>query len=1011
MVFAEIEGQSRTEGGWNMHIAIALIMALLVTAGVLWFFFAPRKAYRAPLRDGVQEAVVEVKGGYNPAVIEAEAGMPLRLIFDRKEDGECSSHVVFSDFGVDLALPAFRTTTLTLHPDQPGEYPFACGMNMLHGTLRILPGKHASVGAAAGSAVGSVGASMFDSGDSDIRATADGAHASGSAETGVQCAQKGAVQTSGSGDSGKSRGSESEIRALITRLIVAAVCTIPVFGSTMLMLYPMPNWLQFLLMLPIVGYAALPIFRSGFAAIAHRSPEMNALVSLGALAAFAYSCVVTFAPNVLPENAREPYFEAVGVVVTLMLVGQLLEAHARKGTGEAMRALASLQPKTARVVRDGRETDIVVDDVHVGDVIAIRPGEQLPVDGIVISGTSTVDESMITGEAMPVAKTEGSEVTGATINGGGSLRYRATKVGKDTVLAQIIGMVRAAQSSKAPVQRLADRISGIFVPIVVLVAVWSCALWFAFGPDPRVTHALVAAVSVLLVACPCALGLATPLSVTVSTGRAARMGVLVRSAEALETCGKVNAVVLDKTGTITTGKPTLTDVLPFGKWRRQADDFLTIVAAAERDSEHPLAVAIVATAAEHVDAADAVQAADFQAIAGRGVTARVTFRGLPHTVAVGNTDLIDDLDIDMPDVASDASGTAAEAASETAHDTDLDAIIADMERLSQQGKTPILAAIDGRLAGIVAVADVPKADSRQAVELLHRRGVEVVMLTGDNPTTARAIANQVGIDERHVIAGVRPERKADEIAKLQSQGYTVAMVGDGINDAPALARADVGFAIGTGTDVAVQSADVTLMGGSLMGLVHALDLTHAAMRNIAQNLGFALGYNSIGIAIAAGVLYPFTGTLLNPMIAGAAMAFSSLCVVTNASRLRLFDPDAEAAKNKTYRVRKPDPSKNNGNQHSRKGTIMGLFSDHKAKKEAENMGAMGAGHCCGGHDGHGMASNMGDSAANVAKDPVCGMSVDPATAAATREYGGVTYYFCNPGCADKFAQNPAAYLG
>lgn len=985
MVFAEIEGQLRTEGGWNMHIAIALIMALLVTAGVLWFFFAPRKAYRAPLRDGVQEAVVEVKGGYNPAVIEAEAGMPLRLIFDRKEDGECSSHVVFSDFGVDLALPAFRTTTLTLHPDQPGEYPFACGMNMLHGMLRVLPGKHASVGAAAGSA-----------------------------ETGVQCAQKGAVQTSGSGDSGKSRGSESEIRALITRLIVAAVCTIPVFGSTMLMLYPMPNWLQFLLMLPIVGYAALPIFRSGFAAIAHRSPEMNALVSLGALAAFAYSCVVTFAPGILPENAREPYFEAVGVVVTLMLVGQLLEARARKGTGEAMRALAGLQPKTARVVRDGKETSIAIDDVRVGDIIAIRPGEQLPVDGIVISGSSIVDESMITGEAMPVAKTEGSEVTGATINGGGSLRYRATKVGKDTVLAQIIGMVAAAQSSKAPVQRLADRISGIFVPAVVLIAVWSCALWFAFGPEPRVTHALVAAVSVLLIACPCALGLATPLSVTVSTGRAARMGVLVRSAEALETCGKVNAVVLDKTGTITAGKPTLTDVLPLGVWHRRPDDLLTIVAAAERDSEHPLAAAIVAAAAEKADVADVAELAqttDFQAIAGRGVTARVTFRGLPHTVAVGNTDLIDDLDIDMPDVTSDASGTAAEAASETAHDTDLDAIIADMELLSQQGKTPILAAIDGHLAGIVAVADVPKADSRQAIELLRKRGVEAVMLTGDNPTTARAIASQVGIDERHVIAGVRPERKADEIAKLQSQGYTVAMVGDGINDAPALARADVGFAIGTGTDVAIQSADVTLMGGSLMGLVHALDLTHAAMRNIAQNLGFALGYNSIGIAIAAGVLYPFTGTLLNPMIAGAAMAFSSLCVVTNASRLRLFDPDAEAAKNKTYRVRKPDPSKNNGNQHSRKGTIMGLFSDHKAKKEAENMGAMGAGHCCGGHDGHGMASNMGDSAANVAKDPVCGMSVDPATAAATREYGGVTYYFCNPGCADKFAQNPAAYLG
>ena len=1025
MVFAEIESQLRTEGGWNMHIAIALIMALLVTAGVLWFFFAPRKAYRAPLRDGVQEAVVEVKGGYSPAIIEAETGMPLRLVFDRKEDGECSSHVVFSDFGVDLALPAFRTTTLTLNPDQPGDYPFACGMNMLHGTLRILPGKHAAgAGAAAGGgATTTVGAATTvpadtkasDSGDSDTRALQGGSHMSDSPESDTQKVRGGSCALdSGESDVQEAKGGlhvsdspESDIRALVIRLIVAAICTIPVFGSTMLMLYPMPNWAQFLLMLPIVGYAALPIFRSGLAAIVHRAPEMNALVSLGALAAFAYSCVVTFVPNVLPDNAREPYFEAVGVVVTLMLVGQLLEAHARKGTGEAMRALAALQPNTARVVRDGKETSIAIDDVHVGDIIVIRPGEQLPVDGIVISGHSTVDESMITGESMPVSKTEGSEVTGATINGGGSLRYRATKVGKDTVLAQIIGMVAAAQSSKAPVQRLADRISGVFVPAVVLIAVWSCALWFAFGPEPRVTHALVAAVSVLLIACPCALGLATPLSVTVSTGRAARMGVLVRSAEALETCGKVNAVVLDKTGTITAGKPTLTDVLPLGVWHRRPDDLLTIVAAAERDSEHPLAVAIVATAAEHVDAADAAQTTDFQAIAGRGVTARVTFRGLPHTVAVGNTDLIDDLDVDMPDVTSDTS----EIASETIHDTNLDAIIADMELLSQQGKTPILAAIDGHLAGIVAVADVPKADSRQAIELLRKRGVEAVMLTGDNPTTARAIASQVGIDERHVIAGVRPERKADEIAKLQSQGYTVAMVGDGINDAPALARADVGFAIGTGTDVAVQSADVTLMRGSLMGLVHALDLTHAAMRNIAQNLGFALGYNSIGIAIAAGVLYPFTGTLLNPMIAGAAMAFSSLCVVTNASRLRLFDPDAEAAKNKTYRVRKPDPSKNNGNQHSRKGTIMGLFSDHKAKKEAENMGAMGAGHCCGGHDGHGMASNMGDSAANVAKDPVCGMSVDPATAAATREYGGVTYYFCNPGCADKFAQNPAAYLG
>ena len=937
-----------------MQTVIAIFVALLVTVGVLWFFFAPRKAYRAPIRDGVQEAVIEVKGGYSPAIIEAEAGIPLRLVFDRKEDGECSSHVVFSDFGVDLALPAFRTIALTLNPDEPGDYPFACGMNMLHGTLRILPGRNAGAGA-----------HVSDSGETDIQSMTEGARVSDSGETGV--------------------------RALVVRLIVAAICTIPVFGSTMLMLYHMPNWLQFLLMLPIVGYAALPIFRSGFAAIAHRAPEMNALVSLGALAAFAYSCVVTFVPNVLPDNAREPYFEAVGVVITLMLVGQLLEARARVGTGEAMRALAKLQPKTARVVRNEIEEEIPVDQVLAGDIIAIRPGEQLPVDGTVISGSSSVDESMITGESMPVLKQAGSSVTGATINGTGSLRYRATKVGKDTVLAQIIGLVQSAQSSKAPVQRMADKISGFFVPIVVLISVWSCALWFAFGPEPRVVHALVAAVSVLLIACPCALGLATPLSVTVSTGRAAQMGVLIRSAEALETCGKINAVVLDKTGTITAGKPSLNDVLPLGKWREMTDDLLAITASAERDSEHPLAAAIVAGAQEkHLTLGEATQ---FRAISGQGVTAYVA----SHSVAVGNTDLIDDLDVAMPSVGNE----------------DLDVIIEAMERLSAEGKTPMLAAVDGELAGIVAVADTVKLDSQQAIAALKSHGVNVVMLTGDNETTAHAVANQVGVS--NVIAGVRPENKADEIAKLQARGYTVAMVGDGINDAPALARANVGFAIGTGTDVAIQSADVTLMNGSLMGLVHALDLTHATMRNIAQNLGFALGYNSIGISIAAGVLYPFTGMMLNPMIAGAAMAFSSLCVVTNASRLRLFNPDkAVRASNRMYQVRQPNPNDNNHNNHSQKGFIMGLFSDHKAKKEAESMGAMGVGHCCGGHDMHdmnGMGHGMGDSAASAVKDPVCGMSVDSATAAATREYDGVTYYFCNPGCADKFVRNPSAYLG
>lgn len=958
-----------------MQALIAIIVALAVTVAVLWFFFAPRKAFRARVDNGVQEAVVEVKGGYSPAVIEAEAGLPLRLIFDRKEDGECSSHVVFSDFGVDLALPPFRTTTLTIHPDGPGEYGFACGMNMLHGTLRVLPGKHH----AAMQDEHSVSEEKPNNAESHVPVQSQQAAVDETSHESVDASSDfSSISANSSDDSYASR----EMRALITRLIVSAIVTIPVFASTMLMLYPMPNWAQFILMLPVMCYAALPIFCSGFAAIIHRSPEMNALVSLGTVFAFAYSCVVTFVPQILPENAREPYFEAVGVVITLMLVGQLLEARARVGTGEAMRALAKLQPKTARVVRNEIEEEIPVDQVLAGDIIAIRPGEQLPVDGTVISGSSSVDESMITGESMPVLKQAGSSVTGATINGTGSLRYRATKVGKDTVLAQIIGLVQSAQSSKAPVQRLADKISGIFVPIVVLIAVWSCALWFAFGPEPRVVHALVAAVSVLLIACPCALGLATPLSVTVSTGRAAQMGVLIRSAEALETCGKINAVVLDKTGTITAGKPSLTDVLPLGKWREMPDALLEITASAERYSEHPLAAAIVAGAQEkHLTLGEATQ---FRAISGQGVTAHVT----SHSVAVGNTDLIDDLDMAMPSVGNE----------------DLDDIIETMERLSAEGKTPMLAAVDGELAGIVAVADTVKPDSQQAIAALKSHGVNVVMLTGDNETTAHAVANQVGVS--NVIAGVRPENKADEIAKLQAQGYTVAMVGDGINDAPALARANVGFAIGTGTDVAIQSADVTLMNGSLMGLVHALDLTHATMRNIAQNLGFALGYNSIGISIAAGVLYPFTGMMLNPMIAGAAMAFSSLCVVTNASRLRLFDPDkALRAANRTYQVRQPNPNDNNHNNHSQKGFIMGLFSDHKAKKEGmhEGMEGMGGAHSCCGH-------TAGADQSVLAKDPVCGMSVDPAAAAATREYNGTTYYFCNPGCAAKFEQNPTQYL-
>ncbi|OXN00058.1 heavy metal translocating P-type ATPase [Bifidobacterium vansinderenii] len=959
-----------------MIIVIALGVAALVSAGVLWFFLAPRKAARAVMADGVQEIVVAVKGGYDPAVIEAEAGTPLRLVFDRQEGGECSSHVVFPDFGVDQALPAFRTTTLTITPNEPGEYGFACGMNMLHGTLHILPGKHSSA------------ARMTAAANSEhAKNASDNAGAAGHADT---AAADGANNAAPAGQNpaestltDEEENAAREIRTLRMRLIVAAVFTLPVFLSAMFHLYHLaPIW-QLLLILPVIVYSGRPIYATGWSAIIHRAPEMNALVSVGTAAAFLYSLVVTAAPNLLPQDVREPYYEAVGTIITLMLVGQLLEAHARAGTGEAVRALIGLKPKTARVERDGVITEIPVDDVHVGDIVVIRPGDKLPVDGEVISGNSSVDESMVTGESIPVEKAAGSQVTGATVNGTGTFRYRATRIGADTVLAQIVALVKTAQSSKAPVQRLADRVSAIFVPAVVLIAIWACAFWWVFGPEPKIVHALVSAVSVLVIACPCALGLATPLSITIATGKAATLGILVRSAQALETAADVDTVVLDKTGTITQGTPQLVGFDVFGAWHGREGELLALAADAERNSEHPLAAAIVRAADEGsaVAGIDAVgagsddgadDAAEFTAIPGRGIVA--TVRG--HVVIVGNAELVDDHDVGMPDAAGES----------------VDDVFASIDRHAALGHTPMLMAVDGLLAAVIAVADTVKPDSKQAIAALRARGIDVVMLTGDNQDTARAIAHDVGVD--HVIAEVRPDAKADEIARLQADGHVVAMVGDGINDAPALVRANVGFAIGGGTDVAIESADITLMNGSLAGVVTAIDLAHATMRNIGQNLGFAFGYNGIGIPVAAGVLYPFTGMLLNPMIAGAAMAFSSLSVVTNANRLRAFSPE---------RVRPYRISARKMKANTRKGTIMGLFS---RKNDSQDAGA---------HDMHGMdmhahgMHHAGAGAGGSETDPICGMSVNPATAAAKREYNGKTYYFCGAGCAAAFDKNPEQY--
>ena len=808
--------------------------------------------------------------------------------------------------------------------------------------------------------------------------------------------QAGNTQSAAAMDADALKDRESPVlrRRLIWSLILLAPLMYMTSGHAFLN-WPLPaffdgNYTAYGIVQMLLALAVMVInkkfFVNGFKSTLNGAPNMDALVALGSGASFVWSTVVLLAItraqadgrlDLVKQYAGDFYFESAAMILALITVGKLLEAKSKGRTTDELKGLMAMAPQKATLIRDGKEVEVGIAEVRTGDIFAVRPGENIPVDGVIVEGVSAINEAALTGESVPVDKKAGDIVSAATVNQTGYLRCRATRVGQDTTLSQIIRMVSDAAATKAPIARIADRVSGVFVPTVIGLAILTTICWLIAGQE--MAFALARGIAVLVISCPCALGLATPVAIMVGNGLGAKHGILFKTSESLELTGRTEIVIMDKTGTITKGEPEVTGILPADGISEK--ELLESAFAVESLSEHPLARGIVARA-KH-DGLTALEVSGFAAVPGKGLTAKLG----SGEVRGGNREFVAEK-TEIPDASVKASGECA-----------------------SRGETPLFFERGGRFLGVIAVADVIKEDSASAISSLKEMGLYTVMLTGDNPTTARAIANQVGIDERHVIAGVRPERKADEIAKLQSQGYTVAMVGDGINDAPALARANVGFAIGTGTDVAIQSADVTLMGGSLMGLVHALDLTHAAMRNIAQNLGFALGYNSIGIAIAAGVLYPFTGTLLNPMIAGAAMAFSSLCVVTNASRLRLFDPDAEAAKNKTYRVRKPDPSKNNGNQHSRKGTIMGLFSDHKAKKEAENMGAMGAGHCCGGHDGHGMASNMGDSAANVAKDPVCGMTIDPSTAAATREYGGVTYYFCNPGCADKFAQNPAAYLG
>jgi P-type Cu+ transporter len=617
------------------------------------------------------------------------------------------------------------------------------------------------------------------------------------------------------------------------------------------------NWVGLVLSTPVVLWAGRPFFERGWASIVNRSPNMFTLIAMGVGAAYAYSVAATLAPGLFPDGFRmhgnvEPYFDTAVVITVLVLLGQVLELRARGRTSAAIRQLLGLAPKTARVIRDGEERDVPITDVRAGDLLRVRPGEKIPVDGVVVEGRSSVDESMVTGEPIPVEKEPGASVTGATINGTGGFTMRAERVGGDTLLAQIVRMVTEAQRTRAPIQRLADLVAAYFVPAVVLVAIASFIAWASWGPEPRLALALVSAVAVLIIACPCALGLATPMAIMVGTGRGAAAGVLIKNAEALERLEKVDTLVVDKTGTLTEGKPRLTTVVPRSPFDEAA--VLRLAAGLEQASEHPLAAAIVAGARERGISPPAVTA--FESITGRGVSGSVDGRD----VLLGNAALLEDRGLSVADVG------------------------ADVERLRAEGQTVMFVAVDGRVAGLLGVSDPIKASTPEAIRMLHDSGLRVVMLTGDSMGTAKAVAAKLGLDE--VIAEVLPAQKREVIERLQREGRVVAMAGDGINDAPALAEAAVGIAMGTGTDVAIESAGITLVQGDLRAIARARRLSRATMRNIRQNLFLAFVYNAVGVPVAAGVLYPHLGVLISPIWASAAMTFSSVSVITNALRLR-----------------------------------------------------------------------------------------------------------------------------
>ncbi|MBU0742603.1 copper-translocating P-type ATPase [bacterium] len=663
---------------------------------------------------------------------------------------------------------------------------------------------------------------------------------------------------------------EAEFRAMRRRLVFAVALTVPLLILAMSEMIPgldaagrIPHaWrtrLEFGLAAPVCLWSALTFYRRAWRSVRARSLNMYTLIGLGVSVAFLYSVVAAFAPGLFPPSSRGAdglvgvYFEAAAVIVTLILLGQVLELKARRRTGAAIRALLGLAAKTAwRLDEDGGDMEVRLDEVVVGDVLLVRPGEKVPVDGIVLEGSSAVDESMITGEPMPKAKRTGDTVVGATINGTGSLTVRATKVGADTMLAQIVRMVSDAQRSRAPIQRTADKVAGVFVPVVIAVSAITFAVWGLIGPEPRMTHALINAVAVLIIACPCALGIATPISIMVATGRAATMGVLFKDAAALETLRSVDTLLVDKTGTLTEGSPFVSTIRPAGSLA--SDELLRLVGSLESASEHPLAAAVVTAAREK--GLDLDRPEEFNSETGKGVTGKVGGR----LVSAGNLKMMESLGVDVP------------------HHQE------QVAALRKTGQTILFVAVENRYAGLLGVADRIKSTSRQAIDELRREGMRLIMLTGDDEATARAVADELGIDE--VISGVLPGDKAAVIRSHQGAQRVVAMAGDGINDAPALAQADIGIAMGSGTDVAIESAGVTLLRGDLGGIVRARAISRRTMTNIRQNLFFAFAYNMLGVPVAAGLLYPLWGILLSPVIAAAAMSLSSVSVIGNALRLR-----------------------------------------------------------------------------------------------------------------------------